>query len=1207
MLIGGVDVQFPSDVKPYPSQVAVVSRIIKALDGKQHALLESPTGTGKSLALICGVLSWVARYKRRKLRQLVKEALVAQLKAPEHNDHTTQGISQEESWAQVIEIAKREYEGDLIPAEAMGKKPLMEITEAQVDKEIEQMESVGFLSRFERLVRAPKVFFSSRTHSQIQHLIAELRRTPFRPRMTLLASRDHLCINDKLMQSVKRSGSAKAKRDGAKLSKNEACHELLDTRGCFYQKQASRLEKHSKIRSFQPFLRMPPPSSSAFKDLESSGTAAKEESKAADFMDMSVPTDAGIFDLEEIVSIGRSERACPYFASRELVDDSDIVFCPYNYLVEPSVRASMQSALKNAIVVIDEGHNWEDVCREAASVEVEWISRLEESARELKGAADLGFLVNECRALHSVVVPLVDWCKTQSASLESTHWSKDGVGSISGGGNGAERVFSGWDLVAMWEHAGVLTAATMPSVLEAGKAIGEYNNSVSSSSKGGRAGKADTKLDAEERIPISPASLALLESLFSTLTFMYLPALEHAGDFHVRLSATRLGIWCLNPSVAFGPLRNDVHSVLITSGTLSPMLSFSSELSTPFPHILEAPHVISPADDVLVYAMERGPGPSYTHVTLEGTYQKSANDMAYRDAIAESVCLICENVPAGVLCFFPSYHSLRTHLQRWKSTPRIWQRIQKAKPLVLEEPSLFSSTQHQEADENDNPQASSFEGVISAYHAQIRSGGGALLLAVCRGKISEGIDFPDDLARAVIIVGIPFPSIKDSRVDAKKKYNDSLVSKRGLLDSQTWYTLQAFRACNQAMGRVVRHQRDFGTVYLLDSRFARYRGYLSKWVQKALRPVSAWNDALQTTRAFFDAKKHMEIERREQASAAAPVVAAEPALDISKDQPVPLDAHVFSDVRSAPVLVPAEYEKDGDGDEKGKDKVQQNRQEPEQEREHAAGAEAWGGFLPASAEVLHENASSSRRDSGAMEHRSEEQNDVDADASHFKVTETSDPASVATEVASEETSSTIASPASKSAPTPHHHVGSRARPDDVPQIVRIIRPGCKASSVSITQVISSLQRLSQEVLIQDAGYRISISSSQPARETAAAFCDVWVRVFINSTNEVASLAELSTTKQLVVLPSDQSTNVWIVHGTRDGEETVPNGLSPNLQMEDIVEPLILKACSSSQLSNPARKRMLSDLDDFVSSEDESDLFQMTEDTSNKKARSRFRC
>ena len=37
-------------------------------------------------------------------------------------------------------------------------------------------------------------------------------------------------------------------------------------------------------------------------------------------------------------------------------------------------------------------------------------------------------------------------------------------------------------------------------------------------------------------------------------------------------------------------------------------------------------------------------------------------------------------------------------------------------------------------------------------------------MAVCRGKVSEGLDFSDDNARAVVTIGIPFPNVKDLQV-----------------------------------------------------------------------------------------------------------------------------------------------------------------------------------------------------------------------------------------------------------------------------------------------------------------------------------------------------------------------------------------------------------------------------------------------------------
>ena len=62
-------------------------------------------------------------------------------------------------------------------------------------------------------------------------------------------------------------------------------------------------------------------------------------------------------------------------------------------------------------------------------------------------------------------------------------------------------------------------------------------------------------------------------------------------------------------------------------------------------------------------------------------------------------------------------------------------------------------------------------------------------------QVSEGLDFTDANARAVIVVGIPFPNTKDTKVDLKKRYNDE-QRRRGspqLLSGAEWYNQQAFR------------------------------------------------------------------------------------------------------------------------------------------------------------------------------------------------------------------------------------------------------------------------------------------------------------------------------------------------------------------------------------------------------------------------------
>lgn len=56
------------------------------------------------------------------------------------------------------------------------------------------------------------------------------------------------------------------------------------------------------------------------------------------------------------------------------------------------------------------------------------------------------------------------------------------------------------------------------------------------------------------------------------------------------------------------------------------------------------------------------------------------------------------------------------------------------------------------------------------------------MLGVYRGRASEGLDFSDNYARAVVAVGIPYPNIKDVQVDLKRKYNNNYCQKKNLLN-----------------------------------------------------------------------------------------------------------------------------------------------------------------------------------------------------------------------------------------------------------------------------------------------------------------------------------------------------------------------------------------------------------------------------------------
>lgn len=62
--------------------------------------------------------------------------------------------------------------------------------------------------------------------------------------------------------------------------------------------------------------------------------------------------------------------------------------------------------------------------------------------------------------------------------------------------------------------------------------------------------------------------------------------------------------------------------------------------------------------------------------------------------------------------------------------------------------------------------SSQFPAAADDYAKKLRdpSSRGAIFFAVCRGKVSEGLDFSDRAGRAVVITGLPYPMKEDPKV-----------------------------------------------------------------------------------------------------------------------------------------------------------------------------------------------------------------------------------------------------------------------------------------------------------------------------------------------------------------------------------------------------------------------------------------------------------
>ena len=108
----------------------------------------------------------------------------------------------------------------------------------------------------------------------------------------------------------------------------------------------------------------------------------------------------------------------------------------------------------------------------------------------------------------------------------------------------------------------------------------------------------------------------------------------------------------------------------------------------------------------------------------------------------------------------------------------------------------------------DMPQSELMEQVT-----EFRCNEGGILFAVTGGRISEGLDFPGRELELAIIVGIPY-----SRPSAKQ---DALIRYCQTRYGKGWDTavkVPAVRKIRQAIGRLIRSEKDRGIAVILDRR-----------------------------------------------------------------------------------------------------------------------------------------------------------------------------------------------------------------------------------------------------------------------------------------------------------------------------------------------------------------------------------------------------
>jgi len=130
-------------------------------------------------------------------------------------------------------------------------------------------------------------------------------------------------------------------------------------------------------------------SSGASSAEAQSGLCAYYERLEAQGADVLLPN--GVYTLEQLKELGRSQGWCPYFWARHVIAFANVVVYNYQYLLDPKISQLVSRSMqRECVVVFDEAHNIDNICIEVMSINFR-MPTLEACSRNLsrvKGEVD---------------------------------------------------------------------------------------------------------------------------------------------------------------------------------------------------------------------------------------------------------------------------------------------------------------------------------------------------------------------------------------------------------------------------------------------------------------------------------------------------------------------------------------------------------------------------------------------------------------------------------------------------------------------------------------------------------------------------------------------------------------------------------------------------------------------------------------------------
>lgn len=261
-----------------------------------------------------------------------------------------------------------------------------------------------------------------------------------------------------------------------------------------------------------------------------------------------------------------------------------------------------------------------------------------------------------------------------------------------------------------------------------------------------------------------------------------------------------LEVRSIDPGSSLQEMAEAHHACLLISGTLSPVESYAKYYFGSLPvKTLALPNAFPKKNRLILCAKD---------ITTAFSMRQNEKNLALIQTYIEAF----SRLPGNCAIYFPSYQVLEHFSGRVSLSVK--------KKRVFVEP-----RDAREAEES-----------LRAFLSLPESGESGLLLAVCGGKWSEGLDYRGELLRGAMVIGLPLAPFNQVR----KMIIEYFRRRFGEEGEFICYTLPAINRAQQALGRVLRTPEDRGVLILGEKRFLEKRVMhgLPGWMKEEITACS---------------------------------------------------------------------------------------------------------------------------------------------------------------------------------------------------------------------------------------------------------------------------------------------------------------------------------------------------------------------------------